>query len=141
MSPTNRREMLGQAAFAGAAGILAGPGIAHGADVPDAELLAAWEQRLATFRAYYAGRIDEDAFNTTLDQLEATIAALPAQSAAGIAVKLKLAFHGIVEPLQADEVTFVTTGKATKSMLGDDRHRLLWEAVVNLEALAGRTAA
>lgn len=103
---------------------------------PDAELLAAWEQWLATYRHSYADRVSSETHFATLDQLDAVVAGRPAQTAAGIAVKLKIAFHNLIESTRVDSEASAQNGQPTPAMLADYRQRLLWSAIEDLERMA-----
>ena len=138
MTSTNRREILGRLAVASAASALAAPTLAQSTAHPDAELLAAWEEWLAAYRGCYAGRISDETYEAAMERIDALLLTLPAHTPAGIAVKLKVAFHDLGENLIVDSQDFMVRGEPNAGMLVDQRHRMVWGAVEDLQRLGGR---
>ncbi|HEX6012785.1 MAG TPA: hypothetical protein VFY87_13515 [Geminicoccaceae bacterium] len=121
---------------------------------PDAGLLAAWERWLATDRAIEAtygtpGDTDEDdrEWNSLLRELwaiEKEIATMPANTDAGLALKLRLLF---VETAARNSSSytdghrvFLRHGEPDDEMLGETSAKLLWGAIQDVERMAARAA-
>ena len=129
MREVDRRTVLGRLAAAGA---ITAPAMAAAAAPahPDAELLALGSELEAALRFYRDCPEAEDAAaSARLEEIEDQIMAAVPATAAGLAVKLRLAWSFWVE--DADPTTGGPSADA------DPRTHLLWALVEDAERLGG----
>ena len=135
-----RRAMLGTLA-AGVLGSATAFGSTEIDQRPDTELLQAGR------RWHEAGRIwlqDPDngvseAAHGEFERMDARITALPASTAAGVAVRLRVALLH-TNLMGAAEEAVLCGGRCSDDMFDTDSQRMLWQAIATLEQLDGGRA-
>lgn len=106
---------------------------------PDAELLRLGRRWQKAGRVWFAHHDEEvvDAAQAEFYRVDARIQALPAQTAAGVAVRLRSAL--LHSQVTGDEEALLFGCRPdADSLFDEESQRLVWQAIETLEQLAGR---